>query len=405
MGSFTNKEVEIDNVISGLSQIRDDLVDGCDITPEQRKQLIEVCDDVSSRSKPRKLEFQLIETTAVRIAIDLKIFELACSGSKKEFTLNEFASNGNADPVLVERIMRSLVVTGLFSATSRNTYKANDSVRNLGPDGSMKDMVIFVHDATAFVSLKLPEFLAKTNYQNPNDADYCPFQFAFNTPDRFYTWLQKRPTLYSAFCGMMKCTEDQGIRWPDMFPAEERFTSFRGPSAKETLRLVDIAGGTGHNLQYLLDKIPDLRIEPTLQDLPEVLQNKPADLHPTIHVMPHNFFEPQPVKGAHVYVLRRILHNWPDKECRKILGHVRDAMDSHSILLIGDKVFPDGAAEINPADVTMDMVMMMLFGSIERTESQSRELLASAGLDLVRIWRVRGEARDEEGVLEVVKRG
>jgi hypothetical protein len=258
-------------------------------------------------------------------------------------------------------------------------------------------------DVTALISQKLPEFLASTGYRNPNNVNLCPFQYSFNTEDRFYDWLTKKPILYKAFCGMMQATEKLVLRWPDIFPASQRFDSYRGSGAIHTLQLVDIAGGAGHNLQYLLDQIPDLKANLILQDLPEVLKNKIDFKQGEIQAIPHDIFHPQPVKGADVYVLRRVLHNWPDNECQQILGHIRDAMESNSILLIHERIFPENGGEISAADVSIDLSMMMLYGSMERTEKQFAILLQSVGLELVHVWKAEKDTQCQEGVIEVIK--
>lgn len=321
--------------------------------------------------------------------------------------------------------MRSLIVSGLFTVTPENSYKPNDSVKGLYEGGALKNMITFIQyvdrytktyrdrmsilltilesDATALVSQKLPEFLAITGYQNPNNVNFCPFQYSFNTEDRFYDWMTKKPMLYKAFCGMMEATEKLVLRWLDIFPASKRFESYRGSGATHTLQLVDVAGGIGHNLQYLLDEIPDLKANLVLQDVPEVLKNKIDTKQGGIQTMPHDIFQPQPVKGADVYVLRRVLHNWPDIECQKILGHIRDAMESNSILLIHERIFPEIGGEISSADVSLDLSMMMLFGAMERTEKQYTKLLQSVGLELVHIWKAEKDTQCQEGVMEVTR--
>lgn len=58
-----------------------------------------------------------------------------------------------------------------------------------------------------------------------------------------------------------------------------------------------------------------------------------------IELQVHDFFTPQPIKGARAYFMRSVLHDWPDEQCRKILGHLKDAMDpGYSKILISDCV-------------------------------------------------------------------
>jgi hypothetical protein len=52
----------------------------------------------------------------------------------------------------------------------------------------------------------------------------------------------------------------------------------------------------------------------------------------------HNFFTPEPVKGAGLYFLRFIMHDWPDRDAKVILKHLRDAASSSSKLIICDSL-------------------------------------------------------------------
>ena len=65
-----------------------------------------------------------------------------------------------------------------------------------------------------------------------------------------------------------------------------------------------------------------------------------TDLNLTHVVLAHDFFEPQPVQGAAVYLLQQALHDWSDEYCTTILRKLRDAADSSSKLIVVDKLVP-----------------------------------------------------------------
>jgi hypothetical protein len=49
----------------------------------------------------------------------------------------------------------------------------------------------------------------------------------------------------------------------------------------------------------------------------------------------HDFFQPQPIKDASVFMLRFILHDWPNSYAKKILTHLRNvAKPSTKVLLV-----------------------------------------------------------------------
>lgn len=46
------------------------------------------------------------------------------------------------------------------------------------------------------------------------------------------------------------------------------------------------------------------------------------------------------LRGLTDYCIRRVLHDWPDAECVKILKNQADAMSDDSIILIAEMVVP-----------------------------------------------------------------
>ena len=54
----------------------------------------------------------------------------------------------------------------------------------------------------------------------------------------------------------------------------------------------------------------------------------------------HDMFEPQPVTGADVYLLRHILHDWPDHYASRIISQLVPALKPGARLLISDMTLP-----------------------------------------------------------------
>jgi hypothetical protein len=54
----------------------------------------------------------------------------------------------------------------------------------------------------------------------------------------------------------------------------------------------------------------------------------------------HDFFTPQPIQSPAVFLLRVVLHDWPDQLARRILLRLREAASEHTRLLIADFVMP-----------------------------------------------------------------
>ncbi|KAK4151231.1 Demethylsterigmatocystin 6-O-methyltransferase [Chaetomidium leptoderma] len=171
--------------------------------------------------------------------------------------------------------------------------------------------------------------------------------------------------------------------------------------------VVDVGGGRGRALEGIreacrLEGVPPG--EMVLEDLEGVLEGV-AGIEGVRKVV-YDFFAEgaeQPVKNAHVYYLRRVLHDYYDDHARRILQQVVDAMGPTSRVVLCEYIMPednDLGDDIFP--YLMDFLLFMV-GGLERTEAQWRHLLDSVGLEIVKIWR--STAVPFEADIEVRRKG
>lgn len=93
------------------------------------------------------------------------------------------------------------------------------------------------------------------------------------------------------------------------------------------------------------------------------------------------------------------MHDWPDTRAIAILSNIAAAAEpKYSRVLIHETVITDTPSVL---DTTTDLHMMMVFSSFERTESTWRDIVAAAGLIVVKIWRLPGSA---ESIIEATRR-
>jgi hypothetical protein len=85
--------------------------------------------------------------------------------------------------------------------------------------------------------------------------------------------------------------------------------------------------------------------------------------------------------GGDVYILSRVLHNWPDEDCRTLLSNCRTAMATGGRLLIFEHLLPD--EDPGAQAVALDINMMALFNGRERTGAELGVLLADTGFELL----------------------
>lgn len=54
----------------------------------------------------------------------------------------------------------------------------------------------------------------------------------------------------------------------------------------------------------------------------------------------HDFFTPQPVKNASVFLLKQIMHDWSDPYAIKILNRLREVAQPNTKLVLIDSLMP-----------------------------------------------------------------
>jgi hypothetical protein len=149
--------------------------------------------------------------------------------------------------------------------------------------------------------------------------------------------------------------------------------------------IADVGGGQGHFLAEAIKRRPDshgvlFERGPVLEAAGPVLDKHGVADRVTLTA--GDFFT-DPLPETEAYVLRGILHNWPDEQAGTILRRVRDAIGDRpdARLFVVEQVM----GEANRWDHAkfLDIDMMLVFGGRERTSAAWRNLLAGAGFDLV----------------------
>ena len=149
---------------------------------------------------------------------------------------------------------------------------------------------------------------------------------------------------------------------------------------------IDIGGGNGTLAAAILQANPHLR--GIIFDLPEVIERTPLHLMPIeiadrCKAIGGDFFTSVPA-GGDVYLMKWIIHDWPDDRCVKILENCHKVMAKDARLLIVEMVMPEQATPSTPT-VMWDLHMMVMLNGIERTEAEFRTLFSSAGFNLTHV--------------------
>ncbi|KAG9235075.1 putative O-methyltransferase [Amylocarpus encephaloides] len=106
--------------------------------------------------------------------------------------------------------------------------------------------------------------------------------------------------------------------------------------------LVDIGGAGGSVSKEIARYLPEIKC--IVQDTPAVVQSSkvPEDLQKgeRLRFMEHDFFKEQPVKGADIYLLCLVLHDWSDKYATKILSNLIPSLKKGACIVVFDLCLP-----------------------------------------------------------------
>lgn len=191
----------------------------------------------------------------------------------------------------------------------------------------------------------------------------------------FWEDLAAHPDIGASFDALMG-PAGHGTPDPEL-PISGGWTSVR--------HVVDVGGGTGAMLAELLRARPGVR--GTLVDLPGTVARsaetfEAAGVAERVTTVGQSFFDPLP-GGADLYLLSKVVNDWPDGEAVEVLRRCAEAARPTGRVVVLGGVAPDGT----PRRLTIEMVLV---GGGHRTITGFRELARQAGLEVTAAERHLG---------------
>ena len=168
------------------------------------------------------------------------------------------------------------------------------------------------------------------------------FAVANDTTLPIYSFLAQDPTRAKRFSNTMSMASPSSLTFLASAPIWQSI----GPSAT----VVDVGGSRGHVSAFLAQNFSSPRF--VVQDLPATTAEigpatayrLPENVKERVTLMEHDFFEPQPVREADVYLFRFVFHNWSDEYCLKILRALVPAMGPGTKVVVNDHCMPEPGA-------------------------------------------------------------
>nr|WPM83325.1 ProsF [Phaeosphaeria sp.] len=394
---------EVNQYVDQVSRIGQDLKKLADVkedSPEARQKRRELLDTSRRLTNALQNEGQIVEgylygtidVLLFKIGTDLGLFE-KLSSAEKPVPLQHLASFTGANEILLARIMRGLTSIGAVDEASTEVYAPNKVTRAFATVKGQSGIDLF-HNVIHAGWMTFPKFLKETGYQNPTDPNAMPFNKQFNG-EAYFDWLGKQPELLHSFHQFMTTQRVGHPQWLDFYPLEQELIPGFDTSDPNAAFLVDVGGSVGHEIKAVKKRYPNVPGRLIVEDLKATIER--VNLDSGMEAIAHDFFTPQPIKGARAYYFRSVLHDWDDDRCRIILGHIRDAMKpGYSKILINEFNIPlKGACTFATHS---DFMVMSVNAAVERTERQWYALIESAGLKIDKIWTLEPDA---ESLLEV----
>jgi hypothetical protein len=327
---------------------------------------------------------RLTLTSVIRCACSLNIFAVVPAAEGAAISAGAIASATDADPVVIVRLMRALVACNFFREAGQETYSHNELSRAFLVPETLS-MFKEIYDMVGAGAYALPAFLQKTRWRNPEDYNHSSFHLGAHTDLGFWEYLEADTEKLQAFNNGQR-SQATVKDFDSSYPYDVELN--REPVQPDEAVLVDVGGGRGHALERIKRRFPGLQGRLVLQDQRPVIEDALAGgLSSEIEPQVASFFEPNPVKDARAYLVRRVLHDWSDPVCKTILSNTVVSMGPESKVLIAEYEVPVVGAS---AKLALQDINMMGIGGTERTSKQWADLLDSAGLTLVKTWRTAG---------------
>ncbi|KAK7008385.1 O-methyltransferase-domain-containing protein [Favolaschia claudopus] len=366
------------------------------------KNLVAACAQISATvSNPRRIAINHAHGQLNEMGIDIKlkdqIFCLSACHIFREVSPGVFANNR--------------ISSTLDKGKPSRELSSNRETRFVGSSG-----IAALVEHAAEMGGKSAQYLA----QSLRTPGLLPFNLGYDTKESFFEWMERPESIYhvNRFAVAMQGTtamepEDLNV-----------FRGFKWSALPYASVIVDVGGGIGHVSLAVAKKYPHLRV--VNQDFaspieiskahwkecfPDHLDKQMVDFHV------HDFFNPQPVRNAAVFLLRQILHDWPDDKAVVILKNLSEAAQQETQLVVIEKVVPFASTQ-NPedskactirgakqpvaeapllpnwgaaaADIYPYDLMHTFHGGIERTAQGFYELFAKGGWKLIEIHQSAG---------------
>jgi hypothetical protein len=275
-------------------------------------------------------------------------------------TASDLATAVSAHPEALGRVLRLLAAHGVFEMHGADTFRHSPASRLLRSDHpqSMRAFTQMLGLPILWSSFGAMEHSVRTGLPAASEV----------FPGGFWEYLAQHPEEGRVFNAAMVAKAQGAVAG---ILASYNFSGFG--------LIGDIGGGSGHLLRAVLDTVPSAK--GVLFDLPHVIEEAAGVASERLTLEAGDFFQDD-LPRCDAYLLMEIIHDWRDEEAAAILKAIRRAAPADAKLLVIETIVPDDPGP--DWSKVLDMVMLTLFGSLQRTQQEYEALLAQSGFVLLR---------------------
>ncbi|KAI2639022.1 putative O-methyltransferase [Hypomontagnella submonticulosa] len=323
----------------------------------------------------RTLMYSLSDMGAWQTAVRFKYFSII--PLDKPMSVKEIAAATKMDEDRLGRIMKILASQHCFEEVEEDVYGHTSVSAFIAQNQDIQAIAACVLNETFEAASLTATAIERAPYTS--DSPHSAFHLRFGTDS--YTWYKENQDRATNFASAMA-----GVSRMNRARTELRDGFPWGSLRKK--RVVDVGGGSGHISIYLATQFPELEF--FVQDVnPDMLVEGPKlpefkSVEKRVSFMQYDFREPQPVTDAGLFMIRQVLHNYPDDVCVQIFKSFVPALEksaSGTSILISEILLPEMNAEPKVQEHHLrqfDILMLSSFAAKERTVKEFARLLKQA---------------------------
>jgi len=293
----------------------------------------------------------------------LGVADLIAAGTR---SVDHLAEECSADAKALHRLLRAAATIGLLIETAAGEFALTPLGTTLrtGTQGSLRDFVIAETAPGHWLPWgQLAEAVKRGGSMTKETLGLEPWDYYAKNDEEGRCFARGMSNLSAMVSADVARVYDPG----------------------DVRRVVDVGGSEGVLLRGILGRAPNAR--GVIFDRADVIEGarravSESGMAERIELVSGDFFAEVP-GGGDLYLLKSILHDWPDDKCEEIVKSVHRSAPSGSRLVLVEMLLPD---TLEPSPVTlMDMNMLVMLGGRERTAGEYTSLLQRCGYEVSRV--------------------